>query len=166
VVVAPFVSLDFPNNSVFHYFPGGSYLGTTSNVSATLGVKIGPNVTPNLWLYGIAGASLLNETMKINFIPAYSSSDATVAGATIGVGAAWHPDMLQIANHPVSVFAEYQHTWWQDANFNAPAASPAFTYNFRREDDIVKFGINIALGSTAASPAARPAYPVKALPPK
>jgi len=26
----------------------------------------------------------------------------------------------------------YQHTWWQDATFNKPAASPLFSYTFRR----------------------------------
>jgi hypothetical protein len=89
-----------------------------------------------------------------------------VAGATIGAGLAWHPKGLQFANHAVSLFAEYQHTWWQDSNFRAPAASPAFTYNFRREDDVVKFGVNISLADWGATPPAPPAFPVKALPAK
>jgi hypothetical protein len=49
-VVAPFVALDVPNTSVYHTFPGGSFLGTTSNVSGTLGVKVGPTLSGNLWL--------------------------------------------------------------------------------------------------------------------
>ena len=60
---------------------------------------------------------------------------------------------------PVSVFAEYQHTWWQDGQFNTPAASPLFNYTFRREDDVVKLGFTVSL---TPSPVASPAYPVKA----
>jgi hypothetical protein len=30
------------------------------------------------------------------------------------------------------MFAEYRHTWWQDATFSTPTASPAFNYTFRR----------------------------------
>jgi hypothetical protein len=35
-----------------------------------------------------------------------------------------------LSGHPVSLFAEYQHAWWQDTNFNTPAASPFFNYTF------------------------------------
>jgi hypothetical protein len=61
---------------------------------------------------------------------------------------------LPCNGRPVSLFAEYQHTWWQDANFNTPAASPAFNYNFLRQDDALKFGFTVALGGPP--PAARP----------
>jgi hypothetical protein len=27
------------------------------------------------------------------------------------------------------LFAEYQHAWWQDTNFNTPAASPFFNHS-------------------------------------
>jgi hypothetical protein len=103
--------------------------------------------------------------MKINFIPAFSSADARVAGATVGAGFAWHPQSWQIAGHAVSLFGEYQHTWWQDANFNTPAASPFFNYTFARQDDVLKFGFTVSLSPTPP-PAAAPIYPVKALPPK
>jgi len=62
----------------------------------------------------------------------------------------------------VSVFLEYQHTWWQDGHFDTPLASPLFNYPFRREDDVVKHGLTVALG--APPPAAPPKYgagPVK-----
>src|SRR5262249_11133160 len=112
----------------------------------------------------IAGVSVLNETLKINFVPVYSSSSATVAGGTVGVGAAFKPSFLQGFGHPVSVFAEYQHTWWQNANFNTPAASPFFNYNFRREDDGAKVGFTVDLFAPPPPPSA-PMY-VKALPAK
>ena len=88
-----------------------------------------------------------------------------VAGGTVGVGGAWRPSFLQGYGHPVSLFAEYQHTWWQDANFNTPAASPFFNYTFARQDDVVKFGFTVDLSPAAPAPVAGPRY-VKALPAK
>jgi hypothetical protein len=157
VAVAPFVSFDWPNISVNHSFANGSFLGTTSNFSATAGVKIGPQFQ-NVWLYGIAGVSVLNETLKVNFIPVASSTDANVAGGTVGAGFAY---TLPNFARPVSVFAEYQHTWWDDAHFNTPAASPLFNYTFRRQDDVVKVGFTVSLSAPPVP--AKPTYPVKAL---
>ena len=160
IVVSPFVSFDYLNAAVNHTFPGGSFLGTTANVAGTAGLKIGPQFGEGVWVYGIAGASVLNETLKVNFIPVSSSTDATVPGGTVGAGVAWQPSFLKGFGLPVSLFAEYQHTWWQDAHFNTPAASPFFNYNFRREDDVVKFGFTVSLSAPPLAPA--PTYPVKA----
>jgi hypothetical protein len=165
VIVSPFASFDFIDAPVNHSFAGGSYLGTTAKFMGTFGVKAGPQVGAGVWLYGIAGVSVLNETLNINFIPVSSSQSAWVAGGTLGLGGAWQPAFLQGYGHPVSLFAEYQHTWWQDANFNAPAASPFFNYTFARQDDVVKFGFTVDLSPAAPPPAAGPRY-VKALPPK
>src|ERR1019366_5192596 len=110
--------------------------------------------------YGIAGVSVLNETLNVNFLPVASSTTATVPGATVGIGGAWQPSFLQGFGRPVSLFAEYQHTWWQSANFNTPAASPLFNYNFARQDDVVKFGFTVSLSAPPQAPA--PSYPVKA----
>jgi hypothetical protein len=160
VVVSPFLSFDYLNMSVNHAFPNGSFLGTKSNFAATAGVKVGPQLPMGVWLYGIAGASLLNETLNVNFIPVASSKATTVPGATVGVGAAFQPNFLQGSGSPVSLFLEYQHTWWQDAHFDMPAASPFFNYTFGREDDAVKLGFTVALGA----PPQVPTYLVKARP--
>jgi hypothetical protein len=55
----------------------------------------------------------------------------------------YRPSGWAIAGVPLSVFAQYQHTWYADAIFNTPASSPAFNYTFRREDDTVKLGVNL-----------------------
>jgi len=159
VVVSPFASFDFVHAPVNHTFASGSFLGSTANFMGTAGVKIGPQLDMGLWLYGIAGVSVLNETLNVNFIPTASSTTATVPGATLGVGGAWQPNFLQGFGLPVSLFAEYQHTWWQDANFNTPPASSTFNYNFARQDDVLKFGFTVPL---SAPPAPEPLYPVKA----
>jgi hypothetical protein len=165
VRVSPFLSVDYLNMSVAQTFPSGSLVGTTSNFAATAGVKAGPQLPIGLWLYGIAGASALNEKLNVVIGPVSSSMSTTVPGATVGFGGAITPSFLQGFRMPVSVFAEYQHTWWQEASFPTPAASPPFNYNFRRQDDVVKFGFMLSLGSPPPAPST-PAYPVKALPSK
>jgi hypothetical protein len=162
IVVSPFASFDFLHAPVNHTFPGGSFLGTTGNFIGTAGVKIGPQLATGVWLYGIAGVSMLNETLNINFIPTASSRNVDVAGATLGFGGAWQPGFLQGFGRPVSLFLEYQHSWWGDATFNTPAASPFFNYTFRREDDMVKFGFTVSLGDPPPPPAR--SFPVKAPP--
>ena len=102
IIVSPFASFDFLNAPVNHTFPGGSYLGTTANFMGTGGVKIGPQLGGGVWLYGIAGVSMMNETLNINFIPVASSQSAWVAGGTVGVGGAFQPSFLQGFGHPVS----------------------------------------------------------------
>jgi hypothetical protein len=160
VVVSPFASFDFVHAAVNHTFAGGSFLGTTANFIGTAGVKVGPQLSPSAWVYGIAGVSALNQTLNVNFLPVASSKDATVPGATVGVGAAFRPDSLRGLGRPVSVFVEYQHSWWQNANFNTPAASPLFNYAFRRQDDVVKLGFTVPLGAPPLPPLSN--LPVKA----
>jgi hypothetical protein len=157
IVVDPFISVDVLGWSVNQNFAGGNFLGTKSNVQGTLGVKIGPALGQNGWLYGIAGASALNEKLTVQFLPLSASRTQTVPGGTIGVGGAYMlPAYFSL---PVAVFAEYQHTWWGDADFNRPASSPLFKYNFQREDDAFKAGFSIYF----RPPSAPAAYlPVKA----
>lgn len=162
VSIAPFASIDYLNMSVNHTFIGGSFLGTLSKSSGTAGLKMGPELSNGVWLYGIAGASFLNETLNVNFLPVASSTNTTVAGATLGVGGAIRPSLLQGFALPVSLFAEYQHTWWQDATFNNPTASPFFNYTFRREDDVLKFGFIVMLDPIVPGPVPAPNYPLKA----
>jgi hypothetical protein len=143
IVVEPFASVDFPNIKVNQNFPGSSYLGTRANYDVIGGFKIGPTVAPGLWLYGIAGAGLLNEKLTINFVPLSSSTTATVGGGTLGAGLAIMPGSLQGFGRPVSLSFEYQHEWWDNAHYNTPAASSLFNYTFRRQDDVFKFGFSV-----------------------
>jgi hypothetical protein len=158
--VMPFLSVDFPNISVNHSFANGSFLGTTSGIVGTIGVKAGPQIQ-NVWLYGIAGVSALGESLKVDFLPVTSSTDTIVPGGTIGAGFAYTlPNFSE-----VSLFAEYQHTWWRAGKFNTPLASPLFDYSFARQDDVVKVGFTVSLGAPPL-PAGASALPVKVLTPK
>ncbi len=159
--VGPFASFDVLRQTVNHNFAGGQFLGTTTHWFATTGVKAGAAIRPDLFIYGLTGVSWLNEDLKVNFATA-SSSNVTVPGATLGFGGEYRPASWQIAGHPVTLFAQYQHTWWSTANFNAPASSPGFNYAFHREDDTVKLGVNFYFGAASPAQPSSPSYPVKA----
>jgi hypothetical protein len=144
IVVGPFASFDFLNQTINHAFAGGQFYGTTTHWIATIGAKGGYVVTPGLYLYGLAGASWLNQSLNINFATA-ASSNVTTPGFTLGLGGEYQPSSWRLVGNPVSVFVQYQHTWWGTANFNTPTSSPAFNYAFKRDDDTIKLGINIHL---------------------
>lgn len=160
--VGPFASFDILRQTVNHNFAGGQFLGTTTHWFASTGLKAGAVVRPDLFIYGLTGVSWLNENLNVHFATA-ASSNVTVPGVTIGLGGEYRPASWQIAGHPVALFAQYQHTWWSTANFNAPASSPGFNYAFRREDDTVKLGLNFYFGAASPAPPSSPNYPVKAL---
>jgi outer membrane autotransporter protein len=141
-VVGPFASFDWLRLTINHTFPTGFYLGTTTNWIANLGGKAGYMVAPNWQVYGLAGAAWLNESLNINFPAGFSTKSATTPGFTLGLGTEYHPSTWQVAGHPISLFAQYQHTWYANANFNTPTpASPGFNYAFKRDDDMLKFGV-------------------------
>jgi hypothetical protein len=64
------------------------------------------------------------------------------------LGAEYHPVSWHLGGHPVSIFTQYQHTWWSSANFNRPASSPSFDYAFKREDDTIKLGVTMNLSNS------------------
>lgn len=161
VVVGPFASFDYLNQAINHGFPGGTFLGTTPRWVANAGVKAGIATSPNLYLYGLAAAAFLNQDLDVNFATA-ASSNVTTPGVTVGAGAEFRSSW-QLAGHPISLFAQYQHTWWDTAHFDRPASSPAFNYGFRREGDTVKLGVNLYFNPAPPPRPALPSYPVKAL---
>ena len=150
-VIGPFASFDWLRLTINHIGPG-FLLGTTTNWIANLGGKAGYMVAPDWQVYGLAGAAWLNADLNVNFATA-ASKTATTPGFTLGLGTEYHPNAWQVAGHPVSLFAQYQHTWYADANFNTPASSPLFNYAFRRDDDTLKFGFNIYFSGPPPAPA-------------
>jgi len=161
IVIGPFASFDYLNQTINHNFAGGQFLGTTTHWFVNAGVKAGVVTAPGFYLYGLAAAAFLNHDLNVNFATA-AHSNTTTPGFTLGFGGEYQPSSWQLAGHPVSIFAQYQHTWWSNANFNTPASSPAFNYAFRREDDTIKLGVNFYFGA-APAPVSAPMF-VKALP--
>jgi len=160
IVIGPFASFDYLNQTINHNFAGGQFLGTTTHWFINAGVKAGVVTAPGFYLYGLAGAAFLNHDLNVNFATA-AQSNVTTPGFTLGLGGEYQPSSWQLAGHPVSLFAQYQHTWWSNANFNTPTSSPAFNYAFRREDDTIKLGVNFYFGAAPAP--VPPPSPVMAL---
>jgi len=65
----------------------------------------------------------------------------------VGAGIELQPSALQGFGAPVSVFLQYQHSWYGNAHLQMPAASPAFNYSYRRENDTFKVGVNVHLNA-------------------
>lgn len=145
IIVGPFGSFDWLDETIKRTFGGGSFIGAQSNWVATVGGKAGVATPSGLFLYGLAGAGWLNTELNVKFATA-SSRTTTVPGFTLGGGGEYQPSALRIFGEPMSVFLQYQHSWWQDADFNRPASSPNFNYTFKRDDDTIKFGLNVYLG--------------------
>jgi hypothetical protein len=149
VLIDPFISLEYRPQVINQTFPGGTYLGTKTNWSGTLGVKAGWLWRPEIFLYGIAGISTLNENLNINFGGPATSSNVNVPGATLGLGIAVQPRLLQQFGVPVSLFAEFQETLWASPGLTRPAASPLFNYTFGRQDASILVGFNVGLWGPA-----------------
>ncbi len=144
VVVGPFASLDYMRQTVNRDFAGGQYLGSTTNLIFTLGAKAGVKAGPDVLIYGLAGASFLNQNLNVNFATT-ASRNTTTPGFITGLGLEVQPDSWRLAGLPVSLFAQYRHTWWGTANFQTPTSSPLFNYAFQRQDDTIRFGFNVWL---------------------
>ena len=142
VTVNPFVSTDFFDQTIRQSFPNTTYLGTATNWALTTGVKIGYDVRPDVNIYSLGGATFLNQKAEINFGGPITSETKTVPGLALGIGAEYKPSFLQGYGVPVSVYAQYQHTWYKDVHLDNPTASPGFNYAFQRSDNIVKLGVN------------------------
>ncbi len=169
IVAGPFVLFDYLNQTINQTFAGGTYLGTTSHWILTAGGKVGITAAPGVTGYALAGGSFLNQSLNINFGGPITSQKTTTPGFTAGFGGEVSLGALSgNLGMPVSLFIEYQHTWWQDANLTMPAASPFFNYTFRRDDNTLKAGINVSVGQYAAPAPSPPppVFPVKALPSK
>src|SRR5258708_3545096 len=120
IVIGPFASFDYLNQTINHNFAGGQFLGTTTHWFINAGVKAGVITAPGFYFYGLAGVAFLNHDLNVNFATA-AQSNVTTPGFTLGLGGEYQPSSWQLAGHPVSIFAQYQHTWWSNANFNTPA---------------------------------------------
>ena len=76
-----------------------------------------------------------------------AKSNVTTPGFTLGLGIEFRPEAFTLAGHPMSIFAQYQHTWYSSASFATPSSSPLFNYGFRRQDDTIRLGVKLWFNS-------------------
>lgn len=137
----PYVSWDFYDQRINNNFTGGTFIGSTTNWVVDVGLKAGYAASWNAAIYGLIAASFLNEDQKINFGGPVTSDRRTIAGLSVGGGVEVRPMVLQSSGMPVALFAQYQHTWYEDAKLTMPAASPLFNYQYQRTNDTFKAGV-------------------------
>lgn len=142
ILVGPFASVDFLNQSTNRTLPGGFFLGQTTNVIGTVGGQIGVVARPGLFVYGELGLALVNLDQNLNFSGPVTSVNQTVPGVNLGIGAAFQPFNWQVAGNPVAVFAQYNHIVLQDATFDNPG-SPFFRYRNHNDIDQLKIGLKL-----------------------
>jgi hypothetical protein len=144
LVLTPFTSFDFPNNTVEHRFSPVSFIGERVIFVGTAGLQFGRMIAPNFQVYGLAGLSLVNKEFTIDFGgPIRTTESQWLFGGTLGVGASYQPPGWTFLNRPISIFAQYQHVFVQDGEVNQPAVSPGFNYRFENDLDIFKFGLTM-----------------------
>jgi hypothetical protein len=138
---------------VQHDFFGGAYIGSVVNFSASAQVRGGVLVTPNVLLFGQGGISVSNQQLKIDFGGPETNESKTIPGLTLGFGGEWKLHPFDFAAPTISrslvtpsLFATYEHTWWDTAKLTMPAASPGFDYSWQRQSDTLKFGARINWG--------------------
>jgi opacity protein-like surface antigen len=147
VYAGVFASFDGINQNIIRRFGGASFIGSSTNWMLDAGLKVGYAPSRNTSVYGLVAASWLNEDLEINFGGPVTSENRTLSGFTVGAGVEARPDALQNFGFPVSLYGQYQHSWYQDTHLRMPAASPAFNYRYERENDTFKFGVNLHIGS-------------------
>lgn len=141
-LVGPYVSFDIFDQTINQTFPSwGYYLGTTTNWMLTAGMKAGFVSNLGFFVYTLGGVSFLNEKVEINF-NTMTSETKTVPGFTAGLGVEFQPEPFRKADLPVTVSLQYQHTWYEKVTVDMPEASPLFNYEFKREDNVIKVGLN------------------------
>ena len=141
VVVGAVFDANFLNDSVRRDFVGRSYIGSTVSFTASAQVRSGVLVMPNFLLYGQGGLSIANQQLKIDFGGPETNESKIVPGLTLGFGGEWMlPTPIIPLGKSTSLFADYQHTWWDTAKLIMPAASTPFNYAWRRNSDVIKLG--------------------------
>jgi hypothetical protein len=163
VVVGVVVDADFLHDRVNHNFAGGTFIGSTVDFAASADVRAGVLATRSLLLYGQTGVSVADQRLQISFGGPVTDTSKFTPGINLGGGVEWilPTNPFPAIGRSTSLFIAYEHTWWDKASLNTPAASPLFNYTWQRQSDEVKAGIRIEFGPSPPR-ASAPSYPVKA----
>jgi opacity protein-like surface antigen len=144
VVVGVTLDANILNDAVKHSFAGGTSIGSTVSFTASAMARAGVLATPNLLIFAQSGVSIANQNLKIAFGGPVTKESQITPGFSLGAGAEWMmPTSLLSGLGPTSLFVDYAHTWWGNAQLNMPAASPLFDYTWMRQSDVVKAGFRV-----------------------
>ena len=150
-VVGGVLTLNGMNDTVTHNFLGGSSIGSTVNFTAAAEARAGYLATPNVLIYGQTGIAVAHQNVQLNFGGATSSRSQLTPGYALGAGVEWQPPISPLfpttaspaGGWTMSVFAQYDHIWWDKATLNAPSASPFYNYGWSRQSDMFTVGVRL-----------------------
>lgn len=152
ITLGAVVNLTAQNAEARHTFPPTPfYISSTQNFSADILGRVGFVAAPNLLLYGQGGVTVANNRLQIDFGGVRTDESQTTVAAAAGGGAeiALPSNLVGNVGEP-SIFIDYLHKFNSTARLDRPAASPAFIYDFTRNDDQVKLGFRIRIKSEPA----------------
>lgn len=137
-VVGAVASFDGLNNSA------GTVLRTNDDYAGLIEARVGYLSNPVLLWYGETGLALAQENATANFGGPTTSLSRTATGYALGGGVEW---ALPAHTLPVaaglSLFADYQHIWWDSGSMTTPAAAPNLDFRWQRESNIVRLGVRL-----------------------
>jgi opacity protein-like surface antigen len=143
ILVGAFASFDYLPQTINQNFAGGTFIGTKTDWRGTVGAKAGYLFKRDLMLYTLAGVSFLNEDLNIYLGGPVTSTNMTVPGFTVGLGADYMPQSLQHFGVPVSVFVQGEYTTWKAAHLDTPAASSNSNYDFNLHEYKLEAGFSL-----------------------
>ncbi|HEY1798981.1 MAG TPA: hypothetical protein VGG57_22905 [Stellaceae bacterium] len=123
----------------------GKVLHTSDDYAGLLEARLGYLSNPMLLWYGETGLALAQENVTANLGgPATASQSRTATGYALGGGVEWGLPMqtLPVAA-ATSLFADYQHIWWDSGSMTTPAAAPNLDFRWQRESNIVRLGARL-----------------------
>ncbi len=145
VIVGVVFDANFLNDRAPHVFAGGTFITSTVDFTASAQARVGRLVTPTTLLYVQTGVSVANQRLQINFGGEPTDESQLTPGYTAGFGGEFMLPGILPSN--MTLFANYQHTWWGAAELDAPAASPLSNFTWSRQSDVIEAGLRFRFDS-------------------
>jgi opacity protein-like surface antigen len=123
---------------------GGHVLQTTTGPMGLALLRAGVSPLPAMLLYGATGVAVAGQSARINFGGPITQQNRATPGATLGAGGEYAIGAAPaLYGKPVSLFAEYQHVWWDRDTIDMPAAVPTLNLRWQRQTNIVRAGVRL-----------------------
>jgi len=122
----------------------GKVLHTNDDYAGLIEARAGYLLNPVLLWYGETGLALAQENVTANLGGPTTSLSRTATGYALGTGVEW---ALPAHTLPIaagtSLFADFQHIWWDSGSMTMPAAAPNLDFRWQRESNIVRLGVRL-----------------------
>jgi hypothetical protein len=145
LLVGPFADANFSHQAFIRKFDNGFSIGTSDCTVLDFGAQFGipwRMTDKDALLYFQVGASETDQNLKIKF-SMRSHDSQTIWGWNVGAGVVMQPRGWEIADMPISVFAQGNYINWQDGRYVNPLGSPGFTYGVQRDDLVFRGGLTL-----------------------